>query len=341
MLVGRINLSPIFRPWALSFALAMLAGIVLLSVSRQTVNEFVASQFQIEQSHTVMTRLQHLSSVMERAEAARRAYSISYHERHLNSFYRATEDIHTDLDLLEKQISNELQQQKLAELAGKIDELLGVGKAYINAKTFDQAVAIETLAKTKVLIDQERALIGHMLTEEAKSLASYTQVSRSKLNSLRAWMLVTGLAFLAALGLAFFQSYREISRRQKAEQYLLKSQQQNIDEVHSLSLIGEMTSLLQACATTEESLDVVSRFVPRLIRADAGALYLFRDSRNLVERQVQWGMEPISEALFEPQDCWALRRGEPHLLDNNGQALACRHLHDHSKIFSLCIPIVA
>jgi len=190
-------------------------------------------------------------------------------------------------------------------------------------------------------MDQSRALIGKLLTEESRHLSTYSEISRGKLRSLKAWMMLTGFAFIAALCLAFVQSYREISQRRKAELYLLKNQRQNVTAVHKLSLMGEMTNLLQSCTTIKEALNVISKFAPLLIPVEAGALYLFRESRNLVEIHAQWGLELSSEPVFEPHDCWALRRGEPHIVDDGEQSLACRHLQVSKDIFSLCIPIVA
>jgi len=48
-----------------------------------------------------------------------------------------------------------------------------------------------------------------------------------------------------------------------------------------------------------------------------------------------------SEVVFDSDHCWALRRGEMHVLDGGDHALACRHLHDWNDVSTLCVPIVA
>ncbi len=105
--------------------------------------------------------------------------------------------------------------------------------------------------------------------------------------------------------------------------------------------MGEMTSLLQACSDTDESLDVICQFATRLLRTDSGVLYLFGESGNQVEACASWGEESRSDATFQPEDCWALRRGEAHILKRTHHSLACRHLQDWAEITSLCVPIVA
>ena len=102
-----------------------------------------------------------------------------------------------------------------------------------------------------------------------------------------------------------------------------------------------MDQPVQACSNADESLDVICQFAARLLPTDSGGVYLFRESRNQIELSINWGMESRSEVIFEQEDCWALRRGETHVLDSGDNSLACRHLHDWANISSLCVPIVA
>ena len=60
-----------------------------------------------------------------------------------------------------------------------------------------------------------------------------------------------------------------------------------------------------------------------------------------MEESARWGVSAKSQSAFEPDDCWALRRGETHLLDETEHATPCRHLHDKAVANSLCVPIVA
>jgi diguanylate cyclase (GGDEF)-like protein len=99
--------------------------------------------------------------------------------------------------------------------------------------------------------------------------------------------------------------------------------------------------LLQACSDADESLDVICQYAARLLPMDSGGLYLFRESRNQIELSVNWGAESKSEVIFSQEDCWAIRRGEMHILDHADHSLACRHLHDWAGVSSLCVPIVA
>ena len=56
----------------------------------------------------------------------------------------------------------------------------------------------------------------------------------------------------------------------------------------------------------------VAHFMSQLFPAESGALYMLNPSRNLVEEVADWGKLPPREAVFHPDECWALRLGELH-----------------------------
>ncbi len=107
-----------------------------------------------------------------------------------------------------------------------------------------------------------------------------------------------------------------------------------------IALLGEMADLLHSCRTAEESYDVVARGTARLFPEDAGALYTITHSRNVVETAAAWG-GPVGEKVFTPDECWGLRRGQPHLVRDRSSDLVCRHARDAEAAVLLCVPLVA
>lgn len=180
-----------------------------------------------------------------------------------------------------------------------------------------------------------------MRSEESKLLTTRSAQTESELHNVKLLLLVMLLGFILLLLFSFVSMYRENSRRARVEEELTKSQIRNELTVTNLSLMGEMTSLLQACTYTEESLRVIAQFASKLLDADSGELYLFRESRNQVEASASWGLPCKSEPIFQPDDCWALRRGESHVFDHKRHTLGCKHLLDAEHTSSFCIPIVA
>lgn len=334
--------SVLIRPHILAFVLAMLAALILGWLLQLATDELVESKSRVEHTYRVLSRLANLHSGMEQLETVRRGYSISRQESFLLPFNDAQRSVAANFKVLKELTSdNASQQERLALLKPLLDELIKITRQDFNTRVIDANQATETLAHARVLIEQSRKLIEEFSIEERTLLEERARDSETKLQSMRLWLIGISLVFILLLAFSFLKSQREIRHRREAEHSLRESQEQNKVTVHNLSLMGEMTSLLQACADTDESLDVICQYAERLLRVDSGGLYLFRESRNQVELTVHWGVESKSEVVFDPDHCWALRRGELHILDGEGHALACRHLHDWGDISSLCVPIVA
>ncbi|HEU4709294.1 MAG TPA: diguanylate cyclase [Methylophilaceae bacterium] len=334
--------SLLLRPHSLAFALAVVAALILGWLSQLATDELVKSNERVEHTYKVLGKLAHLHSALEQVETARRGYSITRQDVFAPAYVDAQREAAADLNELKAiTADNHTQQERLALLTPVVNDLLALARKDFNTRTADAQQSAQTLAKARASMEEARSLIQELSVEEKTLLEERTADSQAKLRSLRLWLGGISLVFMILLAFSFIKGQREIMQRREAEKSLLESEEQNKATVHNLSLMGEMTGLLQACADTDESLDVICQYAERLLRVDSGGLYLFRESRNQVELTVHWGAESKSEVIFSPDQCWALRRGELHMLDGEDHALACRHLHDWGNISSLCVPIVA
>ena len=110
-----------------------------------------------------------------------------------------------------------------------------------------------------------------------------------------------------------------------------------------MALFNEMSDVLQSCQTSEEAFEAIGHFVPKFFPTDAGALYLLRNSKNLLSPVTAWGQPPPAEELFAPDDCWAIRGGRAHRVDDPASALLCKHVSatDTPATGYLCIPLAA
>lgn len=107
-----------------------------------------------------------------------------------------------------------------------------------------------------------------------------------------------------------------------------------------ISLLSELSSFLQSCESAHEAYDCLHRYGPRLFPGSGGALYLQSPGSDLLEEQLSWGELHGGEAGFGNGDCWALRRGRPHLYGETGQPLRCPHLR-LAMGESACLPLMA
>lgn len=105
---------------------------------------------------------------------------------------------------------------------------------------------------------------------------------------------------------------------------------------------AEMGELLRSCQTLEEAYQVIANFGRWLFPSGNGQLYMVNPSRNLVEAVAGWGTGQPSQDLlvFAPDDCWALRRGRLHVVDQSGVAVACQHVGSGTAGAYICVPLV-
>lgn len=110
-----------------------------------------------------------------------------------------------------------------------------------------------------------------------------------------------------------------------------------------MSVLNEMNDLLQAARDEADAYDVIVRYIAQLFPQEAGALYITRASRNLVERVAVWGNQAPEAIFIEPGDCWGMRRGRIHTSGNGYTTPPCRHALQTSDgtISTLCIPLIA
>ena len=109
----------------------------------------------------------------------------------------------------------------------------------------------------------------------------------------------------------------------------------------AMTLANEMADMLQACQTSEEAYKTIGLFMPSFFPNDAGALYMFNDSRNHFEAVASWGQDRPALSIFAPDECWSVRRGRLHLVENPQEALHCRHVAQNVPGGYLCIPLIA
>jgi len=151
---------------------------------------------------------------------------------------------------------------------------------------------------------------------------------------------------------ALVSNFRDVTERQQQEAQASEKLNGWVQELErrarEINLLNKMGELLQTCATDEEAHAIITRFAQRLFPEESGALCLFSHSRNFIEATVVWGDHPPAEHVFAPDECWALRRVQPHRVNNPNIDLICRHIlgkatngQVHLPASYLCVPMMA
>jgi len=139
----------------------------------------------------------------------------------------------------------------------------------------------------------------------------------------------------------FIGSSTDISDRKTSEDELKKSHDELMQYNHEMSLINQLNSYLQVCRTLPETYPVISHYADQIFPSWSGSLYLFDESKTLVEAMALWGDENVkSDEVISPDDCWALRQGKEHIAFDTGHRLSCGHVHEGVDSYT-CVPIIA
>jgi diguanylate cyclase (GGDEF)-like protein len=141
---------------------------------------------------------------------------------------------------------------------------------------------------------------------------------------------------------------RDITERKKSEQALEESNKQLVATVHLLEqrhrenlVLGKLGDMMQMCKSAEESRGVVAQYVDELFPGTSGNLYLLDFANGLFESVASWGATgPAGDPVIGKDDCWALRRGQMHVVEDVRSKLVCEHLIVPPAGPCLCAPIM-
>jgi len=144
--------------------------------------------------------------------------------------------------------------------------------------------------------------------------------------------------------------FMDITDKKKVEEEVKQIHEQLVAYVNKLKetdrqnkILSEMRDLLQLCATVNEISPIISRSVSDLFPQMDGALFLMSPSRSDMEAVAKWGEFPddTEDNVFEPDQCWGLRRGKIFPVMDVKEGPVCAHLmHIDSKAY-ICLPLMA
>lgn len=139
----------------------------------------------------------------------------------------------------------------------------------------------------------------------------------------------------------------DITERRQTQEELLKANEELKAWIlefgrrnRDITLLNQMGDLLQACQTVEEAYAGVGQYAHQMFPDDSGALFVFNGEKTL-EAAAHWGKTELGARVFSPDECWALRMGQEHLVRDAETGLVCGHLAGAVSTGSLCVPMMA
>lgn len=305
--------------------------------------------------HTYQVREQILELVnnLQLAEMDARGYGLTGRDDDFQQYWRHIAAMERDARQLAELVSdNPSQIAAMRQLDTAInarrtqfERILGDYRAHGPATAQADVIAllsqpiqpVDTLAEA--MLDRESALLSQRERTSERYGRSVTLAAALALFGCLALL-------LAALVNSGFERRRRLRSELELERNALHLQQALREANRSgetLRRLSTLAELLQNCRSLDEAINVIERALPPLLPDVSGALALVNASRNIVETRMHWGIRDsdLGGAIFAPEDCWALRRSQPHPGDGDLTAPLCPHLAqagvtaDHT----VCLPL--
>ena len=153
-----------------------------------------------------------------------------------------------------------------------------------------------------------------------------------------AWLVpVAFILILSQFVVSWTLGHRSVKQIEDNEILLTKAR----DSRSQIEQLFAMTDMLQSAESHDDAGAVLEATARTLLPEFRGALYIFNNSRDRLDLACKWPREPEStpaEALV-PGNCWALKRGKPHINDPHAGTLCC--MHNGGDYSTIEVPMIA
>jgi diguanylate cyclase (GGDEF)-like protein len=115
------------------------------------------------------------------------------------------------------------------------------------------------------------------------------------------------------------------------------------EQRREITLLNEMSDLLQSCMSMEEAFASIARMSQKIFPSWNGSLSMISATQKSAEIVSAWGHLAEEEMPFRPTDCLALRNGRMYQAgdtDAHG-TLVCKHFGSKIPAAYVCVPLAA
>ncbi|KQQ84253.1 histidine kinase [Xanthomonas sp. Leaf131] len=309
----------------------------------------------VAHTHEVIGRIDEIQARMLDAESAQRGFLLTGNDAYLLDYQTSVERLPILLGNLRRLIvDNTIQEQHLGRLQQlvetRLQQIQHTLDLYTQSGLEPARASIRQNAFRTTSAIREQSLI--MVQREQELLVQRADSSHQSATLLLV-LALAGIPFgLAVVGTVYGLLMRELRHRAQAEGLAAQANRELGESVGALqrstadlNLLSRYTGLLQSCISAEEALVVTSRTLASLLPGVAGSVYLLRASQDRAEAISHWG-EPLLQSAphLLPEECWALRRGQPHIIEDLHRDALCTHItvpDTAAPITTACLPMSA
>lgn len=317
----------------------------------QGTDRFAADARWVSHTNEVIARIDGVEARLRDAESAQRGYLLTGQVDYLASYQASRNQLPELFAALEQLVrDNEGQRQGARQLRTVIEHRLRQADETVRIYQEQGLAAVPKAMGTEVRITSDAIRRqARLMIESERALLVQRAASSDRSALLVKGLAVAGIPFgIAVIAMVYVLMLREIRARAVAEAGTAAANARlmaTVDELELTSVdlreLSHFASMLQSCMKTDEALDLTVRLMERLLPGTGGTIYGIRASRDYAEAMAHWGVPVAPSAeMLPPDQCWALRRGQPQLAHGSSDAVRCSHILATVGATS-CIPLNA
>jgi diguanylate cyclase (GGDEF)-like protein len=221
------------------------------------------------------------------------------------------------------------QQSNVDELTKLIDEFVRLRTELVRLAREDSTLSARDFGnndanrKVRTALNESLSIISHGSEREI----AWARIRVGDNNRYLVYALVT-LSCVACIGLCGGLMLIRSGLRERTRLSLETKQ------------LSELSEGLQSCNSLQELYEIIGHSLSRLMPACGGSLYVFANSRDVLENAKSWNGGRVQPTMH-PDDCWGLRLGRLYTYCKDATDFPCVHLMSEQPKEYCCIPILA
>lgn len=339
---------------AATFTVAILTLLALAATMLWQARQYNVGNNWVMTSIQILLTNETVHSRVRATESDARAYRLTDRQDLLDGYTANKALLHGDLRDLGQLLQGDPERSRMAtDIQDKVRQRL---------EHLDAMIAVQQQSGPEAAREAAANGAGPALMQSLENALESLSADQQQVLTQRKQALATRAAILGTLivvGMLVAVSMLLMLRRSLVQEADYRQSMQRLADAQSEQLrrslaslnrlserreaLNAYTGMLQSCENLEEALQSTRAVLRQLLPDATGCLYRMRDSRNLLEPVGALGDAGRSGTAFAPARCWALRRGQPYLLQTDSASPPCPHLADEATTGgdNLCLPLTA
>lgn len=331
-------------PIAFFLMMAFLVAMAWDGIS--STRELLTSQAEVEHTHQVLHEMEGIEDGLQDAREAWLHYLLTPEKKDRDNFTDAVAKVWQEVSRAKDLTKND------PELLAKIDNIEGWIKEELKQLSGNmqskETLKIYHSDAADFRRDKVRTLIQDFKKDEDRMLNGRNGAAQQHAGEIRRSVAIRIIGFSVLMAALFLLVMRDSRKLRVAEQTALLAQtrlETSLEQLQAESegsrLLNELQSDLQICASPPEAYEVVAGHLERLLPESNGDVFAIESTRNLMAVIASWGAPGLTQAVWPPEDCCAIRAGGLHARMESPRGLTCRHFSSGVPPAYICLPMSA